>query len=116
MATCNLKLTISTVLKELGISSNIRGYHYLKYAIELMIKDISYMNGITKRLYPDIAKRFNTNWKCAERTIRYAIEEGWYRGNINTQNKLFGYTVKLEKENPTNSEFIVTVADYIGML
>ena len=82
----------------------------------MVVNNIDIINQITKQLYPDIAKRFNTTTSCVERAIRYAIEEGWCRGNINTQNKLFGYTVKQEKANPTNSEFIVTVADYIGML
>ena len=112
----NLKLTISDVIKDLGIPANLSGYHYIKYAAELVVNDISYMNKMTTRLYPDIAEHFNTSATKVERAIRNAIEEGWYRGNIYTQNKLFGYTIKQGEDNPTNSEFIMTVADYINML
>lgn len=110
------KQTITDILKDLGIPASLSGFHHLRYAIELMKNDMSLMNKISTVLYPTIAKKFNTTWPRVERTMRHAIETGWERGNVQTQNKLFGYTIKADIGKPTNSEFIVTVADYISML
>ena len=111
----NKKIIISNYLKDLGIPVSCKGFHYLRYGVELMINDISLMNAITTCLYPEIAKRFNTGHQNIERCIRHAIATGWSRGNRVTQEKLFGYTVDENLGMPTNSEFIVTVADYYCM-
>ena len=108
--------TISNQLKELGIPTNLKGYYYLRYAIELMKNDISYINEIVKRLYPEIAKQYHTTVAQVERGIRYAIETGWNRGNEQAQKKVFGNAVDLDKGKPTNSEFISAVADYLNMI
>lgn len=109
------ELKIAETLKELGVPADLSGYFYLRKAIELMVQDMSYMHGITKKLYPDVAKKFNTTPSRAERAIRHAIEVACYRGNIELQHKIFGNTVDANKGKPTNSEFIVTVADWLKM-
>lgn len=102
----------SVILKDLGISANLLGYHYLRYGIELVMNDMSYMNNIVKKLYPEIAKKFDTKPSRVERVIRFAIEQGWHRGGPYAMDAVFGHSVK-EGVNPTNAEFICTVADYI---
>jgi two-component system response regulator (stage 0 sporulation protein A) len=77
---------------------------------------MSLINSITKKLYPTIANEFKTTETRVERAIRRAINMGWERGNIEFQQKLFGYTVNHDKGCPTNSEFIVTLADWFNML
>lgn len=109
------ELKISEILKELGTPANLLGYFYLKDAIELVVKDITLMCAITKKLYPNVAKKHNTTPSRVERAIRHAIEVSWCRGNIELQNKMFGYTVDATKCKPTNSEFIGTVADWLKM-
>lgn len=109
------EFNISDILKDLGVTNNLLGYCYLKYAISKMIEDNSLMRGITKRLYPMIAEKFNTTASGVERAIRHAIEKGWERGNIQTQDKLFGFTIDVNKGKPTNSEFICCVADWVNM-
>lgn len=110
-----LKERIVKLIKEMGIPASVRGYYYLRYAVELMYEDISLMEAITKRLYPAVAKEFDTTASRAERAMRHAITVGWNRGNIELQNKAFGYSVSFEKGCPTNSEFIATLADYLHM-
>ncbi len=112
----NYKEIITNTIKELGIPAHIKGYHYVRRAIELMVEDISLMDLITKALYPKVAKEFDTTPSRTERAIRHAIDTGWNRGNIDFTSKLFGYTINANKGKPTNSEFIATVADYILML
>ena len=107
------KEVITSIIKALGISANKKGYYYLRYAIELMINDITLIDGITKVIYPNVAKAFNTTPKRVERAIRHAIETGWNRANVDFTDKLFGYSVEPNKAKPTNSEFISTIADYI---
>ena len=103
---------ISSTLKDLGIPANLLGYHYLRYGIELMMDDMSYINGIVKRLYPKIAEKFETTPIRVERAIRHAIEQGWYKASPYLADRIFGYSVK-EGINPTNAEFVCTVADYL---
>ena len=109
------KEVISSALKELGIPASLSGYHYARYAIELIIQDIRLINSITKVIYPKVAKEFNTKPSRVERGIRTAIEAGWYRGNTVFADKLFGYSVNPNNGRPTNGEFVATVADYIMM-
>lgn len=111
----NKELRIANILKDLGVAANLRGYHYLKNAIELVTNDMSYVQGICKRLYPEIAKRFSTTASRVERNIRHAIETGWLKGDEETEAMLFGYTVSASRGRPTNGEFIGTVADYLRM-
>lgn len=111
----NKELRISTILKDLGVAASLSVYRYLRYAIGLVINDMSLTNHITKELYPAVAKKFNTTPPRAERGIRHAIETGWLRGNADLESKMFGYSVRADKGKPTNSEFIATVADYILM-
>lgn len=105
-----MKKTITNILKDYGASANYRGYHYLRYGIELMVKDMTLITAICKKLYPAIAKEFNVSWQTVERAIRHVIEIGWNRGNIETKEKLFGYRMKFP---PTNAEFMAAIADYI---
>ena len=111
----NRTKAISDHLKELGVSASLNGYRYLRYGISRMAEDITLMDAITKRLYPEIAQTFNTTASRVEKGIRTAIESGWDRGNRESQKRLFGYTVDMNKGKPTNCEFIVTVADYVLM-
>ena len=108
------KLTISNIIKGLGISANLKGYRYMVYGIELMTKDTELMDS-TMLLYEIIAKAFNTSARQAERSIRQAIEKGWKRADADLVKKVFGSSVSANKLKPTNSEFLVTVADYVLM-
>ena len=108
------KLTISNIIKGLGISANLKGYRYMVYGVELMINDIKLMDS-TMLLYQIIAKAFNTSAVQTERSIRQAIEKGWIRADADLVKKVFGCSVSANKIKPTNSEFLVTVADYVLM-
>ena len=107
----NLDASITSVIHEIGVPAHIKGYMYLREAITMVYKDIELLGSITKVLYPDIAKKFNTTASRVERAIRHAIEVAWSRGNIDSISKMFGYTVNVSKAKPTNSEFIAMVAD-----
>ncbi len=107
----NLDASITSVIHEIGVPAHIKGYMYLREAITMVYNDIELLGSITKVLYPDIAKKFNTTASRVERAIRHAIEVAWSRGNIDSISSLFGYTVSHSKAKPTNSEFIAMVAD-----
>ena len=109
------KNVITDTIKCLGISAGLKGFRYVRYAVELMMKDISLMDAMMSKLYPAVAKEFDTTPTRAERAIRYAVEFGWNRANSAFAHKLFGYSVDANKGKPTNTEFIVTVSDYILM-
>lgn len=111
----NLEALVTNVIHELGVPAHIKGYQYLREAIMMVINDIDIINQITKQLYPDIAKRFKTTPSRVERAIRHAIEVAWARGQQDTVESIFGYTISAAKGKPTNSEFIAMIADKLRL-
>lgn len=111
----NLQISITKTLHELGVPSHIKGYQYIREGIALIYENPNMVGGITKELYPEISKKFETTVSRVERAIRHAIEVSWNRGNWQLMEDIFGHSVDIEKAKPTNSEFIVTVADQIRL-
>ncbi len=111
----DIELEVTNLLHELGVPAHIRGYHYLRYAIALVIKDVTILNSITKALYPEIAIKFDTTPNRVERAIRHAIETSWERSELEVINRLFRYTVRNDRGKPTNSEFIALLADKLRL-
>lgn len=107
----SLEIDITNIIHEIGVPAHIKGYHYLRDAIMMVVDDIDLLGAVTKELYPAIAKDNNTTPSRVERAIRHAIEVAWNRGKLETINSLFGYTVQNDKGKPTNSEFIAIIAD-----
>lgn len=111
----NLQISITKILHELGIPSHIKGYQYIREGITILYERPEVIGGITKELYPDIASKFNTTVSRVERAIRHAIEVSWNRGDWDLMEEIFGHSVDIDKAKPTNSEFIVTVADKLRL-
>ena len=111
----NLQLSITKVLHELGIPSHIKGYQYIREAIGIIYNRPEIIGGITKELYPELANKFDTTVSRVERAIRHAIEVSWNRGNYYLMEEIFGHSVDIDKAKPTNSEFIVTIADKLKL-
>jgi len=111
----NLQISITKMLHELGMPSHIKGYQYIREGINMIYDDPTLIGGITKELYPELAIKFDTTVSRVERAIRHAIEVSWNRGNWDYMEELFGHSVDIDKAKPTNSEFIVTVADKLRL-
>ena len=111
----NLQISITKILHELGIPSHIKGYQYIREGIMILYEKPEVIGGITKELYPDIANKFDTTVSRVERAIRHAIEVSWNRGDWDLMEEIFGHSVDIDKAKPTNSEFIVTVADKLRL-
>lgn len=107
----DLKTRVTEIIHEIGVPAHIKGYQYLRSAVIKAVGDPSIINSITKELYPAIAKEFQTTPSRVERAIRHAIEVAWDRGDFDTLQYWFGYTISISKGKPTNSEFIALVAD-----
>ena len=106
-----LKNLVTSVIHEIGVPAHIKGYQYLREAIVITVQDMDVINAVPKVLYPEVARRFGTTASRVERAIRHAIEVAWDRGDLETLQKYFGYTVSNAKGKPTNSEFIAMIAD-----
>ncbi|RHM63644.1 MULTISPECIES: sporulation transcription factor Spo0A [Coprobacillaceae] len=106
---------ITEILHEVGIPAHIKGYMYLRTAIMTTYYNIEILGQVTKVLYPDIARKYNTTSSRVERAIRHAIEVAWNRGNTEAIDDIFGYTVSASKSKPTNSEFIAMIADKLRL-
>ena len=111
----NLETDITNIIHDIGIPAHIKGYQYLRDSITLSVKDAEIINSVTKVLYPTIARKYETTPSRVERAIRHAIEVAWNRGNTDTLNDLFGYTINCGKGKPTNSEFIALISDKIRL-
>ncbi len=111
----NLQISITNVLHEMGVPSHIKGYQYIREGISMMYDNPDLIGGITKELYPEIAKRYDTTVSRVERAIRHAIEVSWNRGDWDLMEEIFGHSVDIDKAKPTNSEFIVTIADKLRL-
>ena len=110
-----LEANVTAIIHEIGVPAHIKGYQYLREGIIITVQNMDVINAVTKVLYPEIAKRFGTTASRVERAIRHAIEVAWDRGDIETLQKYFGYTVNSAKGKPTNSEFIAMIADRLQL-
>ena len=110
-----LEIHITDIIHQIGVPAHIKGYHYLREGIMMTIKDASMINSVTKILYPTIAKKYSTTSSRVERAIRHAIEVAWDRGDIDTLNSYFGFTIQNDRGKPTNSEFIAMISDKIRL-
>ena len=106
---------VTNVIHEIGVPAHIKGYQYVRYAIILAVENMDVINSITKTLYPKVAQQFGTTPSRVERAIRHAIEVAWDRGDLETLQHYFGYTVSNTKGKPTNSEFIALIADKLRL-
>ena len=111
----SIETLVTNIIHEIGVPAHIKGYQYLREAIIIAVNDMDVINAITKVLYPEVAKNFGTTPSRVERAIRHAIEVAWDRGDVETLQKYFGYTVSGIKGKPTNSEFIAMIADNLSL-
>lgn len=111
----SIEAMVTSIIHEIGVPAHIKGYQYLREAIIIAVNDMDVINAITKVLYPQVAKAFATTPSRVERAIRHAIEVAWDRGDLDTLQRFFGYTVSNTKGKPTNSEFIALIADKLQL-
>ena len=111
----SLQIEVTNILHSLGIPSHIKGYQYIRTGILMVYENPSFIGSITKELYPGISNKFNTSIQRVERAIRHAIEVAWLRGDIDLMEEIFGHSVDIDRAKPTNSEFIVTIADKLRL-
>lgn len=111
----NLQVSITNILHELGVPSHIKGYQYIRESIMIVYDRPEIVGGITKELYPEVAKKYDTTVSRVERAIRHAIEVSWNRGSWDLMEDIFGHSIDIDKAKPTNSEFIVTIADKLKL-
>ena len=111
----DLQLLITEIIHQIGVPAHIKGYHYLREAIMLSVKNSEVINSVTKLLYPTVAKKHDTTSSRVERAIRHAIEVAWDRGDLDVLNSYFGYTIQNDRGKPTNSEFIAMISDKLRL-
>ncbi len=110
-----LEMLVTDIIHQIGVPAHIKGYHYLRDAIMMSVKNNDMINSVTKILYPTVAKKHSTTSSRVERAIRHAIEVAWDRGDIDVLNSYFGFTVQNNRGKPTNSEFIAMISDKIRL-
>ncbi len=111
----DMESQVTKIIHQIGVPAHIKGYQYLRAAIIMAINDNDVINSVTKILYPSVAKKYSTTTSRVERAIRHAIEVAWDRGDIDTLNSYFGYTIQNSRGKPTNSEFIAMIADNLRL-
>lgn len=111
----DIETQVTSIIHKIGVPAHIKGYQYLRTAIMMTIENSELINSVTKILYPTVAKKYQTTSSRVERAIRHAIEVAWDRGDLDTLNAYFGYTIQNERGKPTNSEFIAMIADNLRL-
>lgn len=111
----NMEIKITEILHQIGVPAHIKGYNYLRDSILMSIETPEIINAVTKRLYPSVAKKYETTSSRVERAIRHAIEVAWDRGDVDILNSYFGYTIHNDRGKPTNSEFIAMISDKLRL-
>ncbi len=111
----DMEAQVTKIIHQIGVPAHIKGYQYLRCAILMAIDDSEVINSVTKVLYPSVAKKYATTTSRVERAIRHAIEVAWDRGDVDTLNSYFGYTIQNSRGKPTNSEFIAMIADNLRL-
>lgn len=111
----DMEAQVTRIIHQIGVPAHIKGYQYLRTSILMVIEDADVINGVTKILYPTVAKKYRTTASRVERAIRHAIEVAWDRGDVDVLNGFFGYTVQNSRGKPTNSEFIAMIADNLRL-
>lgn len=111
----DIETLVTSTIHEVGVPAHIKGYSYLRESIMLVLEDRQLIESITKQLYPTVAKKFNTTASRVERAIRHAIEVAWNRGDTETLDRIFGFTINQSKGKPTNSEFIAMISDKLRL-
>ncbi len=114
-ASSDVEAQVTKIIHQIGVPAHIKGYQYLRTAILMTIDDNDVINSVTKVLYPTVAKKYQTTTSRVERAIRHAIEVAWDRGDVDTLNSYFGYTIQNSRGKPTNSEFIAMIADNLRL-
>ncbi len=110
-----LDVEVTNIIRKIGIPAHIKGYQYLREAITMLTTEITWLGAITKHLYPTIAKKYSTTPNRVERAIRHSIQVACNRGNVDVINQMFGYSARMEKRKPTNTEFMAMIADKLRM-
>ncbi len=111
----DLEVIVTEIIHQIGVPAHIKGYHYLRDAIVMSVRNTELINSVTKCLYPAIAKKHKTTSSRVERAIRHAIEVAWDRGDVDVLNSYFGYTIHTSRGKPTNSEFIAMISDKLRL-
>lgn len=106
---------ITKLFVDIGIPANLKGYNYLKTAIIECIYNHHQIDFMTKELYPLIGLKYDCSGMSVERSMRTAIRVAVERGNEKTLDSLFGHTISIYKDNPTNSEFISIIAEKLRL-
>ena len=111
----DIETQVTKIIHQIGVPAHIKGYQYLRTAILMTVQDSTIIDSVTKVLYPQVAKKYQTTTSRVERAIRHAIEVAWDRGDVDTLDSFFGYTVQTGRGKPTNSEFIALIADNLRL-
>lgn len=111
----SLPSKIRWLLKFIGISPANKGYECIYEAILLILENKEILHGITKELYPNIAKILNTTPSRVERSMRHSIET-IFASNMSEEHKklkIFIFGVAGQQDKITNSEFLAGLLSFL---
>lgn len=104
---------ITQAIISFGVMPHLQGYRYLRESIRRSLADSGALHGVTKILYPDLAKLFGTSPKCIERSMRNAIKTAWEKGDPIKRERYYGDALRRLRTKPTNTQFIALVKETI---
>ena len=105
---------IIKLLDAMNFSKDKIGTIYIIDAMMLAINESDeYLLNLTGLLYPKIAENYGINPKSVDRAIRTVIKDAFENISANTISDFLGNSLDNEKGYPTNSQFLMSLAEYI---
>jgi two-component system response regulator (stage 0 sporulation protein A) len=111
----DLEQEVTAIIQRMKVPVHFKGYTYLRDAIMMAVADPSLINEITKRLYPMIAERHDTNNFRVERALRFAIETAWKKGDLRNFPEFLQTGATGQAERPTNAALIAKISDNLRL-
>lgn len=96
------------ILRDCRISSRHRGYACIFDSVQLIYHQPGYMQSLTKKIYPHVAKLYDTTASRVEKNIRDAIRNAWENGGKAPMCELLGCG---DTKPPSNGQLIGAVCE-----
>lgn len=105
------KRELTELMQTLGMSAHYCGYYYLREAVMVVLHGEPISGGMTKVIYPEVARTFSTTSVRVERCIRTMIEKLWDHGGALNFRRILG--VSISEKRLCNSEIIAIIAEHM---
>lgn len=116
----NYKMYLLQLMSDLKFSPKYLGHMYLEAIVDLIFHNKLYLKSLSRYVYPQIAKDFNTAPKSVEKAVENAIGHAFEKGGLSeiaegrcpANKEVISYLINKLGENNVRRENNVSVLKY----